>query len=281
MSQPKVSILTTCYNRALFLGEAITSVLSQTFEDFEYIIVDDCSTDGSIEIANRFANRDQRIKVYKNETNLGDYPNRNRAASYATGEYLKYIDSDDILFPHTIDVMVRCMDSFPDAGIGLSAAYIQEARYPICLTPTDAFHFNFTKTDIFGRAPGSAIIRRSAFEAQKGFSGLRQIGDFECWMKLACYYPLVVMPRDLYWARTHADQEQHYDDVQTKHEMKVKVLNALKDSAICPIDLQPYIRELEVQYHKGKNRMKLKQFVSLHDNLYRTITLLRSKLKSY
>ena len=92
MSQPKVSILTTCYNRALFLGDAITSVLAQTFEDFEYIIVDDGSTDESIEIATHYAKTDQRIKVYENEGNLGDYPNRNRAASYATGEYIKYID---------------------------------------------------------------------------------------------------------------------------------------------------------------------------------------------
>ena len=261
MSQPKVSILTTCYNRAHFLEETIKSVLAQTFEDFEYIIVDDCSTDGSIEIANRFANIDHRIKVYKNEVNLGDYPNRNRAASHATGEYLKYVDSDDILFPHTIDVMVRCIDSFPDAAVGLSAAFIKEAHYPICLTPTDAFHFNFTQTDIFGRAPGSAIIRRSAFEAQEGFSGLRQIGDFECWLKLACYYPLVVMSRDLYWARTHADQEQHYEDAQTKHKMKMEVLTTLKDSAICPIDLEPVIREYDVQYKKKVNLMKLKRFL--------------------
>ena len=262
MSQPKVSILTTCYNRARFLDDAITSVLAQTFEDFEYIIVDDGSTDESIEIATHYAKTDQRIKVYVNETNLGDYPNRNRAASYATGEYIKYIDSDDVLFPHTIDVMVRCIDSFPEAGIGLSAASIQETRYPICLKPAEAFHFNFTETDIFGRAPGSAIIRRSAFESQQGFSGLRQIGDFECWLKLACYYPLVVMPRDLYWARIHPEQEQHYDDFETKHEMKVQVLNKLKESAVCPVDLEPFIREFELRYHKGRARTKLKHFLA-------------------
>ena len=261
MSQPKVSILTTCYNRALFLGDAITSVLAQTFEDFEYIIVDDGSTDESIEIATRYAKTDQRIKVYENDANLGDYPNRNRAASYATGEYIKYIDSDDILFPHTIDVMVRYMDRFPDAGIGLSAAPITDVHYPICLTPSDAFYFNFTQTNIFGRAPGSAIIRRSAFEAQGGFSGIRQIGDFECWLKLACFYPLVVMPRDLYWARSHPNQEQQYDDVHTKHKMKLGVLTALKDSAICPVDLEPFILDFERHYQKRQNRMKLNRFL--------------------
>ncbi len=94
---PEVSVLTTCYNRAPYIEQTIESVLSQTSQNFEYIIVDDCSTDGSYEIAKSFAEKDRRIQVHQNEKNLGDYPNRNLAASYARGRYLKFIDSDDIL----------------------------------------------------------------------------------------------------------------------------------------------------------------------------------------
>ena len=125
--RPVVSVLTTCYNREQYLGETIESVLSQTFEDFEYIIVDDRSTDRSFEIAQQYAQRDSRVRVYQNESNLGDYPNRNKAASYAVGTYLKYVDSDDLLYPHTLDVITRCMSAFDDAGLAEGGG-----RYTLC-----------------------------------------------------------------------------------------------------------------------------------------------------
>ena len=86
MSGPLVSILTTSYNREKYIAECIESVLASAFRDYEYIVVEDCSTDRSYEIALEYAKKDARIRVYRNEKNLGDYPNRNRAASYATGK---------------------------------------------------------------------------------------------------------------------------------------------------------------------------------------------------
>ena len=115
-----VSVLTTCYNREPFIGEAIESVLSSSFSDFEYIIVDDHSSDRSAEIARKYGKIDPRVKIYVNERNLGDYPNRSRAASLARGAYLKYVDSDDIIYPHGLQVMMECMRRFPAAGLGLS-----------------------------------------------------------------------------------------------------------------------------------------------------------------
>ena len=83
---PTVSVLTTVYNRAKFLGECIESVQQSRFTDYEHIIVDDGSTDDSVEIAKRYAAQDPRIKVFVNEQNLGDYPNRNQAAKHAYRE---------------------------------------------------------------------------------------------------------------------------------------------------------------------------------------------------
>jgi len=87
---PIVSVLMTSYNREDFIGEAIQSVLNSTFKDFELIICDDGSTDKTVEIARSFEKADPRVKVFINPKNLGDYPNRNQAASHATGKYLKY-----------------------------------------------------------------------------------------------------------------------------------------------------------------------------------------------
>ena len=90
---PLVSVLMTAYNREKYIAEAIESVLASTYSNLELIIVDDCSKDNTLQIATNYQAKDDRIKVYKNEKNLGDYPNRNKAASYAKGKYLKYVDS--------------------------------------------------------------------------------------------------------------------------------------------------------------------------------------------
>ena len=75
-------------------------MLASSYQDWELIIVDDVSTDTSAAIAKSYEKKDARIKVYVNEqTNLGDYPNRNKAASYAKGKYIKYLDADDIDIP--------------------------------------------------------------------------------------------------------------------------------------------------------------------------------------
>src|SRR5438309_1057271 len=99
MSNPLVSILMTSYNRERYIAEAIESALKSTYTEFELIIVDDGSKDRTVEIARSFESKDKRVKVYVNEHNLGDYPNRNRAAGYATGKYIKYLDADDMIYP--------------------------------------------------------------------------------------------------------------------------------------------------------------------------------------
>src|SRR4051812_47750099 len=92
---PLVSVLMTSYNREKYIAQAIESVIASTYSNLELIIVDDCSKDSTVSIARSYAENDKRVKVYVNEKNLGDYPNRNKAASYATGKYLKYVDADD------------------------------------------------------------------------------------------------------------------------------------------------------------------------------------------
>ena len=115
--KPLVSVLMTTYNREKYLAIAVESVLASTYENFELIIVDDQSKDKSYEIALSYAQKDKRVKVFKNEKNLGDYPNRNKAASLANGKYLKYVDADDMIYPTGLEVMVSGMEKFPEAGI--------------------------------------------------------------------------------------------------------------------------------------------------------------------
>src|SRR5665213_2881754 len=115
--QPLVSVLMTSYNREKYIAEAIESVLASTYTNFELIIVDDSSTDNTVEIAKSYGRKDSRIKVFVNEKNLAQFGNRNKAASYSRGYFLKYFDSDDVMYPDCLEVMVSAMATYPEAGV--------------------------------------------------------------------------------------------------------------------------------------------------------------------
>jgi glycosyltransferase involved in cell wall biosynthesis len=231
----KVSILITSFNREKFIAEAIESVLCSSFQDYELIIVDDCSTDSTIEIARKYEAQDSRVKVYVNEKNLGDYPNRNKAASYAKGKYLKYLDSDDIMYPHCLQVMVNSMEMFPDAGFGLSSKVGIEEPFPSLIKPRQIYWENFYNFRHFDRAPGSAIIKTSVFKEIGGFSGKRMIGDYEFWFKISRKYSMVKFSFDLYWNRIHADQESSSEYAKQYRKLRHQVLMQNLFDEECPL----------------------------------------------
>ena len=199
----------TAYNREKYIAEAIESVLASSFQDFELIIVDDCSRDHTVEIVRRYTS-DPRLQVHVNEKNLGDYPNRNRAASLAKGQYLKYVDSDDYIYPRGLQIMVEMFEPFTEAAVGFcSFAQVSERPYPFQLSPREAYQYSyFNRThSIFSRASLSSIIRRDKFEAVGGFTGKRMVGDFEMWHILAARFPVVLLPDGIVWNREHPAQE--------------------------------------------------------------------------
>jgi len=205
---PTISVLTTVYNRAKFLGECIESVQQSRFTDYEHIIVDDGSTDNSVAIAERYAAKDSRIKVFVNEQNVGDYPNRNQAAKHASGTYLKYLDADDLHGPWILNVMVDAMEQFPDAGLGLFAHGKGSTHLAHCLSPKETFLTHYQEeVRIFDRSPLGAIIRTEAFRALNGFPENQHVGDHEFWHTLGSVYPTVIMPSKLAHYRIHEDQQ--------------------------------------------------------------------------
>ena len=232
---PLVSVLMTVYNRQQYVEIAIQSVLSSTYQNFELVIVDDASSDLSFETIQKSSELDARIKAFRNKTNLGDYSNRNRAAEYASGEYLKYVDSDDVLHPFGLETMVACISSFPEAGLGLSCSGLRQGPHPQLLSPRESYKLNYFQESLFSRAPGSSIIKTSSFRTVGGFSGKRQVGDHELWHRLAAKYPVVTMPRDLIWTRIHAGQEQsvHSPSVKAKMHYDVQLEHLLAED--CPL----------------------------------------------
>ncbi|MCX6901152.1 MAG: glycosyltransferase family 2 protein, partial [Verrucomicrobia bacterium] len=238
MYPPLVSVLMTVYNREKFLAAAIESVLAQSFTDWELVIVDDQSNDGSLEIARRYA-KDRRVRVILNEQNLGDYPNRNCAASLACGKYLKYVDADDLIYPHCLELMVQGMEAFPEAGLGISRV-VPGVFAPALFSPADAYRDHFFGSGMFSVGPLDTIVRRDAFEEIGAFNLARHTGDLLCWMRLAQRRPVVAIASGLVWWRAHGQQESVAERrtpgiVAEVAVRRMKIVVETIEDATCPL----------------------------------------------
>lgn len=162
---PKVSVLMPVYKTdENYLREAIESILSQTFEDFEFLILDDCPEDDREEIVKSY--NDDRIKYSKNEKNLGISASRNKLIDMAQGEYLAVMDHDDICLPDRFKKQVGFLDMHPDIGVcGSSFSWVHKNK----ITKKPETSDSIERALLCGCAihHPSAIIRKSVLKASK------------------------------------------------------------------------------------------------------------------
>lgn len=204
--QPLVSVLMTAYNREKYIGEAIESVLDSTYTNFELIVVDDCSFDNTRDIIKCYAKKDKRIKFYRNSQNLGDYPNRNKAASYATGKYIKYLDSDDKIMDWGLAYCVEMMEKYIDAGLGILK--LNKEVMEEFLSPEDAIQKHFFEHRILNIGPSGTIIRREAFEKIGRYKSDYGVpSDMYFNLEMAATFPVVLLDKVFFFYRVHDGQE--------------------------------------------------------------------------
>jgi glycosyltransferase involved in cell wall biosynthesis len=267
---PLVSVLMTVYNREKYIAQAIESVIQSTYSNWELIIVDDGSKDRSMDIAYTYANEDSRIHIHINNSNLGDYPNRNQAASYAKGEYLKYVDADDKIYPHGLEMLIYFMEQFPKAGYGLCSLGQDNSRiYPYELDPQQAYFKHYlTGNHIFHKAPLSSIIRRKAFEEIGGFTGKRMVGDFEMWNLISRNKSVVLMPKGIVWYRIHSEGEMQFarDNAQQLFEYYT-LEEELLNSDLCPLSKNEREKAIDKCLRK-QARFILRHLKSFDFNLF-------------
>ncbi len=251
--QPLVSVLMTAYNRENYIGEAIESVLNSTYRNLELIIVDDVSKDRTVEIARSYADKDSRITVFVNEKNLGDYPNRNRAAGYAKGEYLMYCDSDDSLKPDGISRCVEAMSLHPEAPFAMYWA--QPADAPFVLSSKEAIHRHFFKLPFLVMGPGGTIIKRSFFEKINGYPmKYGPANDMYFNLKCPAYAPILMLPFEFVNYRLHPGQELNNNNYSYLYNNYIYLCDALKE---LPMPLLPS----EADWVAKKNKRRF--FVNL------------------
>ena len=267
LENPLVSIIITTYNREEYIEQAITSVLSSTYKNFELIISDDCSTDQSIFIINKYLNTDSRIKLYNNEINIGDYPNRNKAVSYTKGKYLKFVDSDDFVYPDTIRIMVDAMERHPSAAFAISSRTENVEKY---FTSYEAYHYHFYKRGLLDYGPTAAIIRRNIFLQVGGFKELQNISDMDLWFRLAAKFSIVELPKNLVYWRIHANQQiKIAPEKYTEYYCRILSENLLSDA--CPLTKAESYKIIREKRHQ--NTLSIIRYFLSTGNLKKSLFL--------
>jgi glycosyltransferase involved in cell wall biosynthesis len=206
--RPLVSVLLTAYNRDTYIADAIESVLAQTWTDFELIVCDDGSSDRTVEIARDYERRDNRIRVSVNQRNLGQFENRRHVAGLARGQYLKYHDSDDVMYPHCLATMVEPLEAEPRAGFALSGSlYWPGGPCPMLLTPKLAYEREFLGSGLFHLGPAAAMFRTDIFRDLGGFPLEGIPSDYLFWVTACSKVSVLLVPADLFYYRNHPGQE--------------------------------------------------------------------------
>lgn len=224
-NQNKCSIIMPLYNGAKYIKKSLNSIMNQTYKNIEIIIIDDCSTDNSIEIVEKIKleNPNVDIKIFKNKTNQGLIKNRNKGASLAQGEYIMSFDYDDLLSPNHIEIMLNEFDdttSFVHCGTILIDEndeilekidnHIEKEKWNKHFMVYASF-FNFV-------SGAGAMISKKYIEKVGGWEEkYRNFGDWHLWIKLAHVGTPKYTEKTMGYYRQHNDgSNMHSDTVKHK-----------------------------------------------------------------
>ena len=228
---PIVSIIVASYNYEAFIGAAIQSIIEQTVSDIEILVIDDASTDRSMQVISGFS--DPRIKLYVNETNMGSSFTYNRGASLAKGEYIAYLDSDDCMDPRKTELQLERFSRNP--GIDIVSTYFK------CIDDAGGRHttladtyegwgnqphdFNVLDTWIVRCLVSGSVMHRRSLHDQIGFRDLTMtLADYDLWTRAfrsGCRFDIVGIPLHLY--RVHGNNSGYSDPMRAFLELTYAV----------------------------------------------------------
>jgi glycosyltransferase involved in cell wall biosynthesis len=214
------------YNGATYLNEAIDSILNQTYNDFEFLIIDDGSTDGSVKIIKSYD--DNRIRLVENRNNLGQSETLNKGLSLAKGKYIARMDQDDISMPERLKKQVEFMDECPNIGVcGSWIQYFGKYNY---LTPLELDDDSIKIKLLTNQnlAHPSVMIRKSTLvKYQLNYDPTFTVAmDYDLWVRMFEYCSFANLPEPLLKYRTHKNQKSNISSGTSYSEM-IRVLALL------------------------------------------------------
>lgn len=238
---PRVSIMLTSYNHGPFLAEAIESILNQTFDDFELYILDDCSTDNSWDIVQKYASRDSRIVAERAEVN-GKLGRLRRLLPVFSGEYVAIAHSDDVWDLTKLEKQVSYLDAHPETGGCFSRVRVIDdcgneiPNHPCvqAFSPANRNRFEWLHYFFFhGNAlcHPSALIRKASYETYpllaRGLSGLP---DFYKWIQLCLHEDIYILEEPLIFFRIHGDgSNESAQTVEAEKRVQIEWVLVLRE----------------------------------------------------
>lgn len=221
----KVSVIMPVYNAENYLKEAMDSILRQTYKNFEFIIINDSSTDSTEKIIHSFA--DKRIKYYKNHRNLGVAKTLNKGIKLASGEYIARMDSDDISLARRIEKQVEFMNQHPEVvvlGTGIEVFGDNLSSYNRSFsTESEKIKLDLLFASAF--AHPSVMIRKRIIDQESYYYNFEYEGieDYELWWRIIKRYEIATIKDCLLKYRVHDFQvTKSYTDIYKKRLRKLK-----------------------------------------------------------
>jgi hypothetical protein len=209
MNNRAVSVVMSVFNGEAFLHEAVTSILRQSYRDFEFIIIDDGSTDGSAEMLDEFRRRDSRIRVV-HQPNSGLVQALNSGCGLAGGKYIARMDADDVAMEDRLKVQVEAMEMAPDIGVlGSAVVFIDASGEKVDIPryhPTDSAEIQRALLDGNVIWHPSVLIRTSILALVGGYRNIPDAEDYDLWLRVADHAQLKNLPVPLLKYRVHPGQ---------------------------------------------------------------------------
>ena len=263
MKNPKVSVVIPAYNHEKYVGEAIQSVLDQTFRDFELIIINDGSTDNTE--AEIFKFKDERIRYYSQE-NRGLNATLNRGIELARGEYFNFLPSDDAFLPEKLATQLKALEESRDIGIVFSYQIVIDGEGkevkddPILDWFTVPFE---TKEEIFPAlferdflSVPTALIKMECFNRVGLFDeSLRTTQDYDLWMRILRYYNIRLIKEPLLKLRWHGANLTYRTTPETELERAKVLLKAYKNLNIEDIFPSLHYRKDSLAYAEAYEKL--------------------------
>ena len=226
---PRISVLMCVYNGQDYLADAIQSILNQTFGDFEFLVVNDGSTDDSFAILTSF--RDQRIRIIDNGNNLGLIRSLNIGLDAARGEFIARMDADDICTPDRFEKQIAFFDSHPDVGIcgsWLSIIDAQEVyRFPLTHEEIKLAMLEYNPVAHPSVMLRSSVVNQPRLRYDPDFPGAE---DYELWTRAVFATKFANLPETLVRYRKHDQQvtKKKMEEVNTTSgRIKISMLKSL------------------------------------------------------
>ena len=292
MKKPFVTVLMPVYNGGEYLKTSVRSVLNQTYREFEFLIINDCSTDNSVEIIKSF--NDERIVIHNNKTNLGQTKSLNVGLKLARGKYVARMDADDMAFPQWIERTFVYINKHPDyAAVGTWAVVIDGTGRKKKLLKTPIGFEGVLFHIFFGNAINhvGAILNKEIILRHGGYDEKFRIAqDYELWSSLIRNnYCIISIPEILVSVRVHENslgfmEEKNkglHEVAQTIHR-NINNLAGLKISLEDAVKMRMFYRypdQMTDEDFKNIFELYIKVFINLKEKFRFDTELLGAKLK--